>query len=126
LAPESTTIQGDIPMPFIAHLTTNLALRKATPKRLTDDEIWEKIKISAISEFRKIVIAVVGRAKQARWSADKLAREGQGSDVPLLLAICAEFMAKHDWPLLLCRNLLASRRCAEGSILSTKGPSQSE
>ena len=96
LAPESTTIQGDIPMPFIAHLTTNLALRKATPKRLTDDEIWEKIKISAISEFRKIVIAVVGRAKQARWSADKLAREGQGSDVPLLLAICAEFMAKAD------------------------------
>jgi DNA helicase-4 len=96
LAPESTTIQGDIPMPFIAHLTTDLALRKITPKKLTDDEIWEKIKISAISEFRKIVIAVVGRAKQARWSADKLAREGQGSDVPLLLEICAEFMVEAD------------------------------
>jgi DNA helicase-4 len=96
LAPESTTRQGEAPMPFIEHLTTNLALRKVTPQKLTDDEIWEKIKMSAISEFRKIVIAVVGRAKQARWSAEKLAREGQGSDVPLLLEICAEFMSSVD------------------------------
>ena len=96
LAPASTTRQGEAPMPFIEHLTTNLALRKVTPQKLTDDEIWEKIKMSAISEFRKIVIAVVGRAKQARWSAEKLAREGQGSDVPLLLEICAEFMSSVD------------------------------
>jgi DNA helicase-4 len=96
LAPESTTRQGEAPMPFIEHLTTNLALRKVTPQKLTDDEIWEKIKMSAISEFRKIVIAVVGRAKQARWSVETLAREGQGSDVPLLLEICAEFMSSVD------------------------------
>jgi superfamily I DNA/RNA helicase len=96
LGPKSTETHGDFPLPFIEELTTELALRRVTPKKLTDEEIWEKIKISAISEFRKIVVAVVGRAKQARWSAKELARKGQNSDVPLLLAICAEFMAKAD------------------------------
>lgn len=96
LEPSSTESQPSAPPSFIVLLTAVLEQHLHAPKKLTDDEIWKKIKYLAMSQFRTLTIDVVGRAKQLRWSAHKLAAAAQSTPVPQLLNLCAEVMRFGD------------------------------
>jgi len=92
LEPSSTESLQSTPPNFIAMLTVILDQHHRTIKKLTDDEIWQKIKHSAMPQFRTLTIDVVGRATQLRWSAQKLLAAAQSTPVPQLLTLCAEVM----------------------------------
>lgn len=92
LEPSSTESQQSAPPNFIVLLTAVLEQHHRTLKKLTDDEIWQKIRHSAMPQFRTLTIDVVGRAKQLRWSVQKLAAAAQSTPVPQLLTLCAEVM----------------------------------
>lgn len=92
LEPSSTESQQGAPLNFIVLLTVVLEQHHRTLKKLTDDEIWQKIRHSAMPQFRTLTIDVVGRAKQLRWSVQKLAAAAQSTPVPQLLTLCAEVM----------------------------------
>jgi DNA helicase-4 len=92
LEPSSTESQQSAPPNFIVLLTAVLEQHHRTLKKLTDDEIWQKIRHSAMPQFRTLTIDVVGRAKQLRWNVQKLAAAAQSTPVPQLLTLCAEVM----------------------------------
>ena len=92
LEPSSTESQQSAPPNFIVLLTAVLEQHHRTLKKLTDDEIWQKIRHSAMPQFRTLTLDVVGRAKQLRWSVQKLAAAAQSTPVPQLLTLCAEVM----------------------------------
>jgi DNA helicase-4 len=92
LEPSSTESQQSAPPNFIVLLTAVLEQHHRTLKKLTDEEIWQKIRHSAMPQFRTLTINVVGRAKQLRWSVQKLAAAAQSTPVPQLLTLCAEVM----------------------------------
>ena len=92
LEPSSTSAAHGNPARFEVLLTAALGQHQVTPTRLTDDQIWQKIKLSAISEFRKVTKQVIERAIQARWSPQELARRALETPVPQLLGLCAEVM----------------------------------
>ena len=92
LEPSSTESQQSTPPNFVAILTVVLEQHHRTLNKLTDDEIWKKIRHSAMPQFRALTIGVVGRAKQLRWSVAKLAAAAQSTPVPQLLSLCAEVM----------------------------------
>jgi DNA helicase-4 len=96
LEPSSTESQQGTPPSFIATLTVALDKHHKSPKKLTDDQIWQKIKHSAMPQFRKLTSDVAVRAKQLRVSSQELAAAAQSTAVPQLLQLCADVMRYAD------------------------------
>lgn len=96
LEPSSTESQQGTPPSFIATLTVALEKHHKSPKKLTDDQIWQKIKHSAMPQFRRLTSDVAVRAKQLRVSSQELAAAAQSTAVPQLLQLCADVMRYVD------------------------------
>ena len=69
-----------------------LERRGTSVKRLTEDEIWEKIKEFALGEFEKIAKSVVGKARLLNWSGADLSRAAKGHDVEDVLCLCSAIL----------------------------------
>ena len=86
-----TEIVGD-EYRFALEIKSALAPRNIILRKLTEDEIWERIKSMATSYFRKVVASVINRAQQLGWNARDLVDASAGSEVPELISLCAQAM----------------------------------
>lgn len=60
---------------FQSRLLADLAEAGAPLRRLTDEEIWARVKIPALDRFTETVTQLIGRARQRRWTGDELVAE---------------------------------------------------
>ena len=70
-----------------------LADRRLKCQPLSEDEIWARIKVRAVSTFREVMISVAERAMQLNWGASELQNAASGSPVPDLLSLAAAVLA---------------------------------
>ena len=64
---------SDIAKPgFEERLLADLRAAGAPSQRLSDEELWERIKKRALDRFTDATATIIGRARQRRWTGDEL------------------------------------------------------
>ena len=66
---------SDIAKPdFEERLLADLRAARAPLQRLSDEELWHRIKKRALDRFTDAAITIIGRARQRRWAGEDLRR----------------------------------------------------
>ena len=92
LSPASTTGAESSPDHFSQILQQAFVREGRVVSKLSEDEIWERIKERATSEFREVLESVTGRAYQLGWDELELQDAAKRSAVPQLIELCADVM----------------------------------
>jgi len=92
LSPASTTGAESSPDHFSQILQQAFVREGRVVSKLSEDEIWERIKERATSEFREVLESVTGRAYQLGWDELGLQDAAKRSAVPQLIELCADVM----------------------------------
>lgn len=69
-------VPRDVAQPgFEGRLLADLRAAGAPLRRLSDEEVWHRIKKRALDRFTDAATTIIGRARQRRWVGDDLRRE---------------------------------------------------
>ena len=93
LLPADMVTAGESNTRYKETILKALAERRLQCQPLSEDEIWARIKVRAVSTFREVMISVAERAMQLNWGGSELQNAASGSPVPELLGLAAAVLA---------------------------------